>query len=1303
MTCIQRIVYAFLLTFCLCSQAFSSTWQWANPLPQGNQINDISYDATLGTYIAVGESGGIVTSGDGTAWSLQTTTTTEHLNAVASDGTQFVVVGDNGSILTSTNGSDWTARSSGVTNNLTGIAWSGSQYVAVGYSGTVLTSSDALTWTTHNLSSSLTLNDVVWIGSRYVLAGNAGVVYTSPDGVTWTPRDSGTTSNALKTLAWSGSLLVAVSDIGATYYSSDGITWTDGGGVGPYFFEDVAWAGGKFVTVGDSSAIYASNNAVSWSSLGSIFSYGTGYLTAVAYLNGTLFVGDKIGNIVTTTNYSTATPTWTNKVSGTRKGLERIVQIDGSYFALGDSTVMSSPDGITWTSHDTGVSGTYFGFAKSSTQYIAAHHGGGIVSSLDLSSWTNLGNVTSSCDFNGGLIWDGSQFVGACYGSPYIVTSPDGSTWTSQTFVSFSPYSLAWSGSLFVVVGDSGGIATSPDGISWTARTSGESVILMGVTWTGSQFIAVGQNSTIVTSSDGITWTNRHTALNETLEGVSGATGFYMAVGYDIYDDALVYTSTDSISWVQQTIPVSRHLTDVITDGNHSVAVGLYGTVLYSVQNESPVADGGGNQTVDEETTVTLDASASSDPDGSITAYSWTQTSGTAVTLTGATSASASFTAPTLTSQETLTFELSVTDDDNASDTDTVTITVNPVNASPSADAGVDQTVDEQITVTLSGSGSDSDGTIASYAWSQLSGSSVTLTNANTATASFTAPTLTAQEQLSFRLTVTDNEAATATDDIIITVNPVNASPTATAGNDQSADEQTTVTLSGGGSDTDGTIASYVWSQLSGTSVTLTNANTATTSFTAPLLTTQEQLSFRLTVTDNEGASATDDIIITVNPVNALPSANAGSDQSVDEQTTTTLSGSGSDTDGSIASYAWSQLSGSSVTLSNADTATVSFTAPTLTAQEQVSFRLTVTDNEGGTATDDVVVTVNPVNESPTLLSNGLNGIVVTEGGTFSWTFSASDPDTGDSLSYSVNTPSLGSADFSGAALTYTATTAGSETLTVTVTDDTGASDSADIPVTVNGQTSSDGNGDGLTDQQAQDAGLDPNASGGDTDNDGITDAVEIGDPNNPTDSDGDGLIDALEVGNANERNDSVTFIVPATTAGNLGLTDLSNSTLDISSSDSAAVTVHTNGNSGLPLYNESNMTTEDGSHDYPYGILDFSVQSPTGTSTVTISLPSSITIPSNGVVRKQDSDGNWSTVSSASIDFTARTITLTLTDNDMFDFDDTVGVIRDPVGIAVPTSSSPSGGGGGGGGSLDLVTLAIFGVSLVGYRRRKC
>ncbi|TGD73950.1 PKD domain-containing protein [Mangrovimicrobium sediminis] len=95
-----------------------------------------------------------------------------------------------------------------------------------------------------------------------------------------------------------------------------------------------------------------------------------------------------------------------------------------------------------------------------------------------------------------------------------------------------------------------------------------------------------------------------------------------------------------------------------------------------NTSNQLPTANAGLDLTVYEGEAVTLDGSASSDPDGSIVDWSWTQSGGTAVSLSGAQSAMAGFTAPTVTGTEVLEFSLAVTDDAGASTTDTVSVTV---------------------------------------------------------------------------------------------------------------------------------------------------------------------------------------------------------------------------------------------------------------------------------------------------------------------------------------------------------------------------------------------------------------------------------------------------------------------------------------------------------------------------------------------------------------------------------------------------------------------------------------------------
>src|SRR5678809_23002 len=105
--------------------------------------------------------------------------------------------------------------------------------------------------------------------------------------------------------------------------------------------------------------------------------------------------------------------------------------------------------------------------------------------------------------------------------------------------------------------------------------------------------------------------------------------------------------------------------------------------------------------------------------------------------------------------------------------------------------------------------------------------------------------------------------------------------PTANAGTDRSITLPTnTASLFGTGTDADGTISSYKWTKSSGpSSGSITNSTSATTSLTGLV---QGTYQFQLKVTDNNGATATDIIQITVSAaLNIVPKANAGFDQSI--------------------------------------------------------------------------------------------------------------------------------------------------------------------------------------------------------------------------------------------------------------------------------------------------------------------------------------------------------------------------------------------------------------------------------------
>ena len=93
---------------------------------------------------------------------------------------------------------------------------------------------------------------------------------------------------------------------------------------------------------------------------------------------------------------------------------------------------------------------------------------------------------------------------------------------------------------------------------------------------------------------------------------------------------------------------------------------------------------------------------------------------------------------------------------------------------------------------------------------------------------------------------------------------------------------------------------------------------------------------------------------------NTPPTADAGADQTVDARDTVTLSGTDSDSDGTIASRQWTQVEGTTVELSSGSSASATFRAPSVTEETDLVFEYSVTDDDGDEASDRTTVTVVP-------------------------------------------------------------------------------------------------------------------------------------------------------------------------------------------------------------------------------------------------------------------------------------------------------------------------------------------------------
>lgn len=169
----------------------------------------------------------------------------------------------------------------------------------------------------------------------------------------------------------------------------------------------------------------------------------------------------------------------------------------------------------------------------------------------------------------------------------------------------------------------------------------------------------------------------------------------------------------------------------------------------------------------------------------------------------------------------------------------------------------------------------------------------------------------------------------------------------------------------------------FAWTQLVNPGdpfVAISNPNSPTATFIAPVVATPLNLSFQLTVGGGNTTTPAISVVavpIAVPPPGTPPSvfASASPASPVASNTFVTLNATGVDPSGGTLTFSWSAPSGVTFTESGTQTATgatVTFTAPTVPSLEAplpLVFSLTATSSNGGSSTTSITVTVNPVED----------------------------------------------------------------------------------------------------------------------------------------------------------------------------------------------------------------------------------------------------------------------------------------------------------------------------------------------------
>ena len=297
--------------------------------------------------------------------------------------------------------------------------------------------------------------------------------------------------------------------------------------------------------------------------------------------------------------------------------------------------------------------------------------------------------------------------------------------------------------------------------------------------------------------------------------------------------------------------------------------------------NKPPIASISQITPKKENSTVTLSATGSKDPDNDQLKYAWSQISPKPkVEIENNQSAVASFVAPNIHRDIKMQFLLSVFDGNkiNGKANKTVTVFIKQVNLSPIANAGKNFIANESSMVTLNGSKTKDPDRLdkLKYQWSQVAGDlRIDIKNDKTLKPSFKVPFVKQNNSLyTFKLAVTDQKGLNSSDTVNMTVrkisnittNPPNvnvvqnlivnggANATLSAANSTDPDPKEKLT--------------FQWKQIKGQPIVdLRNANNSIAKFTAPIVEENSTLTFNVTATNKKGLKDTATIFAKIVPI----------------------------------------------------------------------------------------------------------------------------------------------------------------------------------------------------------------------------------------------------------------------------------------------------------------------------------------------------------------------------------------------------------------------------------------------------
>jgi len=746
-----------------------------------------------------------------------------------------------------------------------------------------------------------------------------GYVLTSTDGINWTQQTSGLQNNnqGITSMAYSGSRFIIAGNKGKSYTSTDGINWSTLKFSSPnYFGPDVVWSGKEFI-----NNYWRSADGINWTNMTSSF-------TPIKAASNNL-----------------------------------ILALDN-----GRRELQMSTDGFFW-----------------SESFAVVRSGGAPEHKLR------------------GVVWSGTEFM--VVGDDDIVSSADGTNWVYEMRESNLPLSIPgygnnftgiyWTGEYYIVSGWSTytkvlGKAWARQDVAVKGQFTSNGVDLFQIDANKEVYVHVG-SFPLADAGPDITVSAKDVVM---LEG-SGSdddhaiSSYLWEVDDRIRADELVTLDdpmTASTSFVAPCVPITTRIIARLIVTDEQGEKGADERII-TVMPTSDICPEYPTVSIAADATPTIDSSfphilnykltgSVSAPIENITSYRWEQRDGLQEgSFTSESNSTTTFSISDRVGKSTITLRLYATNESGITGYDDIQINVDPVALSveePSVSLGLSVKALGGTVIPLNGVINDPNNVVDSYLWEQTSGSKQgVFSSTDTVNSIFTLPSFEDDETIVLKLSAISNSEVIASDQIGISViSPFESdnSPSVNLGSDKSVRAGEKISLTASVYDPAGSIASYYWEEIGMPSGTFSTRTAILTQFSPVLVREEKIITLRFTATDQNGATIFDDINLTIIPSeipNIAPTVSVGDDITSQSGTMIVLNGSFSDSDGLVEKFHWEQLSGSvDLALSNTDQERVEITLPNVTEATEVTLRLTVTDNEDETASDEIILIIEPQQES---------------------------------------------------------------------------------------------------------------------------------------------------------------------------------------------------------------------------------------------------------------------------------------------------------------------------------------------------